>query len=535
MAAHDGPYQVYISFAGDTRNNFTGFLQSALKREGFDVFEDKNLLVGEPILPSLFRIIRSSKLSILVISKGYVDSKWCLVEMIEIVERYQSKCQIVQPVFFDVDPRDVLHQTGIVAESLQKHKREFDEKTLKKWKNALTVVAGIRGYELSVNQDQAKVVDLVVQEALIESGRFRSLDSRGKVFISYRGKDTGKTFIGFLHSALEREGIDVYKDENLSIGEMIQPIISRIIQSTKISIPVISKGYADSQWCLVELAEMVECYEPKRQIILPVFFDVDPNETGIFDASFEKHKEHKIDEQTLKRWKNALTVVAHLPGYKLKDVEGDQAELVDLIVEKVLIESSSFRSNDGCAKVFTNYQREDTGNNFSGVLRSALGKRRIDAFINSENLGRGKLFPNHFGIIRSTIISISIISKRYADNKWCLIELAEMVERYEANCQIIVPVFLDVDPEDVKHQTGIFKASFEKHKNDEIDERTLKIWKHALTVVAGISGFQLKDVNGNQAKLVDLIVGSALIKSSSFVGKHGSKQQIPSPECNAGW
>ncbi|KAJ4943991.1 hypothetical protein NE237_016315 [Protea cynaroides] len=148
------------------------------------------------------------------------------------------------------------------------------------------------------------------------------------VFISYRWKGIGNTFVGFLHSALKREGLDAYIDgKTLPRGEEMLACLFRIIRNSKIWILVISKDYADSKRCLIELAEMVECYESNCHILLPVFLDVDPkdvqNQTGIFEAWYEKHKKDKEnDEQTITRWKNALTVVTGIPGYELKEVDG---------------------------------------------------------------------------------------------------------------------------------------------------------------------------------------------------------------------
>ncbi|KAJ4980317.1 hypothetical protein NE237_031154 [Protea cynaroides] len=167
-------------------------------------------------------------------------------------------------------------------------------------------------------------------------------DSCGEVFISYR-KDVGDNFTEFLHSALKREGIDAFIDgENRSRREML-PNLFQTIRSFKISIPILSESFFASEWCLSELAEMVECYKSKGQIILPIIFDVEAedvrNQTGIIKALFESHKKRN-DEQTLKRWKNASTVVGGILGYQLKDVKWDDRKMIELVVEWVLTESS---------------------------------------------------------------------------------------------------------------------------------------------------------------------------------------------------
>ncbi|KAJ4943988.1 hypothetical protein NE237_016312 [Protea cynaroides] len=496
MAAHDGPSQVYISFSEDTRNNFTSFLVRALEIEGFDVFiHDENLWIGEAILPSLFRIIRSSKISILVISEGYVDSQWCLQEMAEIVKRYQSKCQIVLPVLFYVNTTDFYCQTGFVAESFKNHEKRIDDQTLQEWKDALRVVAGIRRYNLyspPVFQDQAKLVDLIVEEALIKSSSFHSNDGCAEVFTNYQRKDTVNNFSGFLRSALGKRRIDAFiNSENLARGEMFSNHFG-IIQSSKISICIISKGYADNRWCLIELAGMVEGYKANCQIILPVFLDVDPKDanyqTGILEASFKKHKNDEIDGRTLKIWKYALTVVGGISGFHLKDVNGNQAQLVNLVVQQAFIESSKFRAKYKRGRLHISTKGLDIRNNFTGFLRIALEREGFDVYRKNEFIWMREAIP-------SCKILIAVICKGYVDSQFSLMELADMVECYESKGQIILPIFFDVELEDVRNQTGILKASFNKYKPYN-DEQTLQTWKNALTVVAGIGGYQLKDVNG---------------------------------------
>ncbi|KAJ4943987.1 hypothetical protein NE237_016311 [Protea cynaroides] len=166
-----------------------------------------------------------------------------------------------------------------------------------------------------------------------------------QVFISYRKKDTGKTFTGSLHRALQREGIDAFLDrKNLPIGQQMLPNFYQNIRSSKMLIPVISKRYVDSEWCLKELAEMVDCYKPEGPKILPIFFNVKPtdvqNRTGIVKTSLKKYRKSH-DKSTRKRWKKALTIVGAINGPKLEDVKGIQADLVDLAVKWALENSRS--------------------------------------------------------------------------------------------------------------------------------------------------------------------------------------------------
>ncbi|KAJ4981347.1 hypothetical protein NE237_032184 [Protea cynaroides] len=172
-------------------------------------------------------------------------------------------------------------------------------------------------------------------------------------------------------------------------------------------------------------------------------------------------------------------------------------------------------AHDGSFQVFINFRGEDTRNNFTGFLHSALKRERIDAFMDSENLWGGEEIKTALlQAIQGSKISIPVFSKGYADSKWCLVELAEMVRCHKSNGQIILPIFFDVEITDVRHQSGSFKASFENHEKSN-DAQTLKSWREALNLVTGISGHELKLVYGNQSKLVNKIVEWALTKLNS--------------------
>ncbi|KAJ4981675.1 hypothetical protein NE237_032512 [Protea cynaroides] len=202
MAAHDGAfsssfsgssmYDVFLSFRGEeTRNNFTGFLYRALRRERINVFMDnEDLCVGEEIRPALLEAIRRSKISIPVFSKGYADSRWCLMELDEIVRCHRCNGQIIMPIFFNVEPTNVRHQSGSFEESFQKHKERYDAHTVKSWKEALILVGGIRGYNLTqLKGNQPELVDLVVDWVLGESSNNHLGDVKNPIGLDERAQD----------------------------------------------------------------------------------------------------------------------------------------------------------------------------------------------------------------------------------------------------------------------------------------------------------------------------------------------------------
>ena len=145
------------------------------------------------------------------------------------------------------------------------------------------------------------------------------------VFLSFRGTDTRKNFTDHRYAALSQKGIFTFRDdEKLERGTFIAPELLSAIEDSRFAVVILSRDYASSSWCLIELAKIVECMEKKGLIVLPVFHYVDPsdvcNQRGAFAEAFVKHEERfkdKIDD--VKTWRAALTEVANLSGWHLKD------------------------------------------------------------------------------------------------------------------------------------------------------------------------------------------------------------------------
>jgi hypothetical protein len=144
------------------------------------------------------------------------------------------------------------------------------------------------------------------------------------VFLSFRGEDTRNNFTAHLYAALDQKGINTYIDNALERGENISPALLKAIEESRISVIVFSQNYTSSSWCLDELATILECKERKGQIVLPVFYKVDPSEVryqrNSFGEASVKHEERfKDDQMKVQRWKTALKEVANFSGWDLKN------------------------------------------------------------------------------------------------------------------------------------------------------------------------------------------------------------------------
>ncbi|GKV09104.1 hypothetical protein SLEP1_g20651 [Rubroshorea leprosula] len=158
------------------------------------------------------------------------------------------------------------------------------------------------------------------------------------VFLSFRGEDVRKNFLGHLDSALKKGGFRTYKDDNgLTRGSDIAPSLAEAIEHSRIAVVVFSTNYAGSGWCLDELVKIIDCRDKLGQMVLPVFFHVDPsdvrNQRGSFGEAFARHQKVTVDK--VERWKTALTSAANLAGFDLQSVNGDETELIEKITVDV--------------------------------------------------------------------------------------------------------------------------------------------------------------------------------------------------------
>ena len=148
-------YDVFLSFRGeDTRKTFTDHLYAAFKSAGYLTFrDDDELETGEDIKSGLKEAIQMSRTSVIVFSKDYASSRWCLNELVEILDHKRtSSDHVVIPVFYDVDPSHMRKQTGSFAKAFARHRKTESPDMMERWRKALAEVADLAG---KVLQNQA--------------------------------------------------------------------------------------------------------------------------------------------------------------------------------------------------------------------------------------------------------------------------------------------------------------------------------------------------------------------------------------------
>ncbi|XP_031280691.1 TMV resistance protein N-like isoform X2 [Pistacia vera] len=164
-------YDVFISFRGaDTRRNFTSHLYTALIRKGISVFkDDKELKKGKPIPSELLDAIEKSRISIVVFSKDYASSPWCLRELARIVQCKNTLGQKVIPIFYGLVPSVEREHMENFDKAFVKHEEDFRDniEEVETWKRALTDVIKLRG-EDSNDRDESELIKAVVEEISCE-------------------------------------------------------------------------------------------------------------------------------------------------------------------------------------------------------------------------------------------------------------------------------------------------------------------------------------------------------------------------------
>ncbi|CAN1287676.1 Disease resistance protein L6 [Linum perenne] len=189
--------------------------------------------------------------------------------------------------------------------------------------------------------------------------------------------------------------------------------------------------------------------------------------------------------------------------------------------------SSSFSSTTfqpalpaGEYEVFLSFRGPDVRFSFADCLYSCLVRSKIRTFRDEEELRKGEqISPSLVQAIIESKIHIPIFSQDYASSKWCLQELAKMVECWkQGKGHIILPIFFFVNPRDVRHQDGPYTEAFELHAQKH-DADTVKEWREALQEVGKMKGWTVKDSDG-QGAIIDEVfsrVDSFLMRNYKLV------------------
>ncbi|GMJ13154.1 hypothetical protein like AT1G27170 [Hibiscus trionum] len=163
-------WDIFLSFRGeDTRDGITTSLYRSLDGQGVRVFlDDVGLNRGDEIAPGLLEAIEDSAAFIVILSKDYASSHWCLDELARICElRSRSLIRrLVLPVFYEVDPSHVRKQMGTFEKAFFSHEERFGKDKAKVWREAMATVGSLAGFVVKNKSDGGEVIRVLLREVL---------------------------------------------------------------------------------------------------------------------------------------------------------------------------------------------------------------------------------------------------------------------------------------------------------------------------------------------------------------------------------
>ncbi|KAK2974779.1 hypothetical protein RJ640_002926 [Escallonia rubra] len=141
-------HDVFICFRGiDCRAEFLDYLVESLKRAGIVPFTDTKTKKGGGLWPQLETAIEESWSSIIIMSKRFATSKWCLLELEKILEKKRTSGLPVMPIFYRLNTshskKQKKKQQEKLARAFAKHEKKEGELKANSWKDALAELGGL--------------------------------------------------------------------------------------------------------------------------------------------------------------------------------------------------------------------------------------------------------------------------------------------------------------------------------------------------------------------------------------------------------
>ena len=139
---------------------------------------------------------------------------------------------------------------------------------------------------------------------------------------------------------------------------------------------------------------------------------------------------------------------------------------------------------------FLSFRGKATRATFTSHLCTSLENAGIYVFKDDDKLPRGeRISISLLKAIGRSLSSVIVLSTNYADSRWCLQELENIMVCQRTKGQVAVPVFYNVDPSEVRNQTGMFGRAFEDLiKRYSVEEDKELSWRTALRELGGLSG-----------------------------------------------
>ncbi|XP_027907361.1 TMV resistance protein N-like isoform X2 [Vigna unguiculata] len=163
-------YDLLINFNGeDIHRKFVSHLDSVLSAAGLTTFLHHQNAVNDMDIQQ--PILNLCRVAIVVFTKTYSESAWCLHQLQQIIEWHKTYSRHVLPVYYEIQPSDVRLQKGDFGKTLKATaQKSFSaqqmEHGMSRWNHALSKTADFFGWDESNYRSDAELVDTIVKSIL---------------------------------------------------------------------------------------------------------------------------------------------------------------------------------------------------------------------------------------------------------------------------------------------------------------------------------------------------------------------------------
>ncbi|ESQ46669.1 hypothetical protein EUTSA_v10000695mg, partial [Eutrema salsugineum] len=171
---------VFSSFhRPDVRKTLLSHMREQFKRTGITMFDDQEIERSAIIAPSLIEAIRESRISIVILSKKYASSSWCLDELVEILECKKAG-QTVMTIFYG---------TGEFGNTFNETCAHKTDQERQKWSKALNDVGNIAGEDFLKWDNEAIMIKKIARDVSDKLNATPSRDFDGMVGLKAHLRD----------------------------------------------------------------------------------------------------------------------------------------------------------------------------------------------------------------------------------------------------------------------------------------------------------------------------------------------------------
>ncbi|KAK7390302.1 hypothetical protein VNO78_25604 [Psophocarpus tetragonolobus] len=200
-------YDVFINFRGkDIRHSFLGYLTEAFHQKQIYAFVDDKLEKGDEIWPSLVGAIEGSLISLTIFSENYSSSRWCLEELVKILECREKYGYTVIP--------------------------KYSLTTLQNWKHALEKAADLSGIKSFDYKTEVELLGEIIN--IVNLALMRLVDDM-KILLK-DGERENSVVVG-LERLKDKALITISNDNIVHMHDIIQEMGWEIVRQESVEEP----------------------------------------------------------------------------------------------------------------------------------------------------------------------------------------------------------------------------------------------------------------------------------------------------------